>query len=237
VITAVILAGGLGTRLRTVLPVTPKPLAPINGRPFLEYQMDYWVSQGVNSFVLSVGYLHEQIIKHFGCSYKSASIDYVVEEKPLGTGGGLILALDKIKQLESFLLLNGDTYFEVNLAAMKHFSKVKNVDWCFALFNASNVKRYMGLSLDNQSRIIQLDVQNQENCLANGGVYWVRTARLLEKSFSNQFKCGVPASLESDIFKYEMARGSRFYGFQSKGTFIDIGIPEDYAKSFNIFKE
>mgnify|MGYP006438891509 FL=1 len=100
-ITAIILAGGLGTRLKDTVPMVPKPMAPINHRPFLEYLMDYWILQGVTKFILSVGYLKDLIINHFGNKYKGISIEYVVESEQLGTGGGLLLAS---KNLESFLL-------------------------------------------------------------------------------------------------------------------------------------
>ena len=112
---AIILAGGLGTRLRGVVPDLPKPMAPIGGRPFLEYQLDYWINQGVSQFVLSVGYLHGAIVDHFGDRYKGAKLDYVIEKTPLGTGGGFLLAAEKLGKNDPFLLLNGDTYFAVDL--------------------------------------------------------------------------------------------------------------------------
>ncbi|MDQ3186754.1 MAG: NTP transferase domain-containing protein, partial [Pseudomonadota bacterium] len=92
---AVILAGGIGSRLRSIVPDLPKPMAPVSGRPFLEYQLDYWISQGISSFILSVGYRHEAIVDYFGNSYKGAELDYVIERIPLGTGGGLLLAVEK----------------------------------------------------------------------------------------------------------------------------------------------
>ena len=107
--TAIILAGGLGARLNNTVPNLPKPMAPINNRPFLEHQMDYWIGQGINRFILSVGYLKDLIIDHFGDKYKKASIEYAIEHKPLGTGGGLLLAAKNIT--EPFLVLNGDTFF------------------------------------------------------------------------------------------------------------------------------
>lgn len=84
--TAVILAGGLGSRLRTAVENLPKPMAPVAGRPFLEYQLDYWIAQGVSHFLLSVGCCHEAILNHFGSSYRNAGLDYVIEDTPLGTG-------------------------------------------------------------------------------------------------------------------------------------------------------
>ena len=95
-ITAVILAGGLGTRLRSVVPDLPKPMAPVNGRPFLACQMDYWLQQGIQHFVLSVGYRHQSIMDYFGSNYCGSPVEYVVEDTPLGTGGGLLLAVEKL---------------------------------------------------------------------------------------------------------------------------------------------
>ena len=90
--TAIVLAGGLGTRLRTVVPDWPKPMAPVAGKPFLTYLLDYWIGQGIDHFVLSVGYRHEAIIDYFGDSYHGVLIDYVIETEPLGTGGALRMA-------------------------------------------------------------------------------------------------------------------------------------------------
>ena len=234
---ALILAGGLGTRLRSEVPDLPKPLAPIHGRPFLEYQLDYWIEQGVNAFVLSIGYLHEKIIKHFGYSYRNAKLEYVIEETPLGTGGGLILALDKVRNTESFLLLNGDTYFAVDLSYLEKFAKEKNADWSFCLFNTSNTQRYMGVELDEEQRIVRMGVKSPNSfCLANGGVYLVKTAALLQMAFSKKFSVGVRASLEADIFTYELNRGVRMFGYAQKGVFLDIGIPQDYKASFSLFE-
>jgi D-glycero-alpha-D-manno-heptose 1-phosphate guanylyltransferase len=122
VTSAIILAGGLGTRLRSAVPDLPKPMAPIAGRPFLAYQLDYWIRQGVDRFVLSVGYRHESIMAYFGAAYRGIAVDYSVEQTPLGTGGGLLLALERLDGGQRpFLLLNGDTYFEVDLATLSAF--------------------------------------------------------------------------------------------------------------------
>ena len=112
--TAIILAGGLGTRLRGTLPDLPKPMAPVAGRPFLAHQLDHWIAQGVVRFVLSVGYRAVAISNHFGDRYRGVPIDYVVEPAPLGTGGALALAATKLRSNEPALLLNGDTYFDVD---------------------------------------------------------------------------------------------------------------------------
>jgi D-glycero-alpha-D-manno-heptose 1-phosphate guanylyltransferase len=234
---ALILAGGLGTRLRSEVPDLPKPLAPIHGRPFLEYQMDYWIDQGVDTFVLSIGYLYEKVMSHFGRSYRNARIEYVIEQSPLGTGGGLVLALDKVRNTESFLLLNGDTYFAVDFYDLKQFSEQKNADWTFALFKTSDTQRYMGVKLDEDQRIMRTGIKSEDiTCLANGGVYFIKTAAILEAAFLEKFLAGTKASLESDIFTYELSRGARMFGLESDGVFLDIGIPVDYKASFALFE-
>lgn len=229
VTSAIILAGGLGTRLRSAVPDLPKPMAPINGRPFLEYQLDYWIKQGISHFVLSVGYRHELIIDHFGYKYKDAELDYVIEETPLGTGGGLLLAAKKISKDNPFLLLNGDTYFAVDLKTLTEFSLANNADWCFSLFRTNENGRYMGMDISPQGQITSLKSRtDRPDCLANGGVYWVNShASLLSERFSPVDKL----SLEDDIFPAAMAFGQHLLGIEFSDTFIDIGVPNDYHRA------
>lgn len=224
-ISAVILAGGLGTRLRSTVPDLPKPMAPINGRPFLEHQLEYWVNQGVSRFVLSVGYRHEVIIGHFGDEYKGAAIDYVIEKTPLGTGGGLLLAAEKMDKDAPFLILNGDTYFAVNLETLMEFSEANNADWCFCLFRTNEEGRYMGMDISPQGEIISL--KSGTGHLANAGVYWVNPRALLSEIFSP----GDKVSLEDDMFPAAMASGRHLVGIEFLGTFIDIGVPDDYHRA------
>jgi D-glycero-alpha-D-manno-heptose 1-phosphate guanylyltransferase len=228
VTTAIILAGGLGTRLRSAVPDLPKPMAPISGRPFLEHQLDYWIKQGINHFVLSVGYRHEIIVNHFGDNYKGANLEYVIEKTSLGTGGGLLLAAEKISKHEPFLLLNGDTYFAVDLKTLSEFSLANDADWCFSLFHTQEEGRYMGMDVSPQGKIISLksDVASSEQ-LANGGVYWVNPRALLRDRFSPGFKL----SLEDDFFVVAMDSGQRLLGIEVSGIFIDIGVPDDYQRA------
>lgn len=230
-ISAVILAGGLGTRLRSVVPALPKPMAPINGRPFLEYQMHYWIGQGINHFVLSVGYRHQTIIDYFGTQFEGANLDYVIEESPLGTGGGLVLASKKVSQQENFLLLNGDTYFEINLKKFISFSSQTNADWCFALFRTEEVGRYLGMHILPDGQITSLqDNSNPKERLVNGGVYLVNPKALS----SLVLPAGHKMSLEDDIFPAARAFGQRFFGNEFQNTFIDIGVPNDYRRASTI---
>lgn len=222
---AVILAGGLGTRLRSAVPDLPKPMAPISGRPFLEHQLDYWIKQGVSHFVLSVGYRHEVIVDHFGNRYRGAELDYVIEKTPLGTGGGFLLAAEKVGKEEPFLLLNGDTYFAVDLQALIEFSFANDADWCFSLFRTNEEGRYMGMDTSPQGQITSL--KSGTGRLANGGVYWVNPRALLGGKFSP----GAKVSLEDDIFPAAMVSGQSLFGIEFLGTFIDIGVPDDYHRA------
>lgn len=223
---AVILAGGLGTRLREVVPDLPKPMAPIKGRPFLELQMDYWINQGIKRFIISVGYLYEVITTHFGSLYKGIPIEFVIEKTPLGTGGGLLLAASNLN--ESFILLNGDTFFEVDMATLLNFHTKRNSDWTFSLFRTHENKRYMGLNVAQNGSINSL-MNNSDSLeqLSNGGVYFVNSDIL------RQFKADIGGnmSLEDDILPSILDSGGFLYGLECQGNFIDIGIPEDYFRA------
>ncbi len=203
-------------------------MAPIAGRPFLEYQLDYWIRQGISHFVLSVGYRHEAITRHFGDTYKTAAVEYVIEETPLGTGGGLLLAAAKLHGDEPFLLLNGDTYFAVDLKTLANASLAADAEWCFSLFRTSEAGRYMGMEVSPQGQILSLKSgAAQPNRLANGGVYWVNPRALRLEGFSP----GKKISLEDDIFPAAMASGGRLIGIEFAGDFIDIGVPDDYHRA------
>lgn len=226
--TAIILAGGLGTRLRGTVPDVPKPMAPIGGRPFLELQLDYWIAQGVERFVLSVGYRHESITDHFGKSYRGITLDYAIEEVPLGTGGGLLLAAQMLPRGQAFLLLNGDTYFQVELPLLRAFHDEHQADLTVAAFQASESGRYMGMDVAPDGRIVGL--KSSSACpgpLANGGVYWVEANALRAGSWEP----GAKLSFEADILPTACSAGLRLYAHECKGKFIDIGVPHDYLRA------
>lgn len=229
--TAIILAGGLGTRLQQVVSDLPKPMAPIEGRPFLEYLLDYWLTQGITHFILAIGYRHEIIVKHFKDGYKGAKIEFVIEPQPLGTGGGLLLASEKINPKEAFLLLNGDTYFRVDLFKLRQFFQKNDADWAFSLFESSEMDRYMGMEILPEGQITSLQsCKPSMNSLVNGGVYMVRPQALSAINFVPNQKI----SLENDIFPSALTSGQRLFGLKCAGSFIDIGIPADYFKSHTI---
>ena len=223
--TAIILAGGLGTRLRSAVPDLPKPMAPVAGRPFLEHQLDFWIAQGVRHVILSVGYRHEAISGHFGSRWRGATIDYAVETSPRGTGGALLLAAAQLPDDRPALLLNGDTWFDVRLDALAARALKHDAHWCFALFRHDDAARYMGVALARDGRITALRAPAAP--LANGGVYWFRPAALRELAFD----AAQPLSLENDLFPRLVAAGQRFAGLECGGAFIDIGVPADYHRA------
>jgi D-glycero-alpha-D-manno-heptose 1-phosphate guanylyltransferase len=226
--TAIILAGGLGTRLRSVLPDIPKPMAPINRRPFLEYQMEYWIAQGIKEFIISVGYLRDQIIGHFGDDYHGCSVQYSVEEVQLGTGGGVLAAIQYLSSDLPFLLLNGDTFFEVDLFALQAFHRESESEWTFSMFRAAESGRYMEMQVDSDGRLTDVDLTlGVEGALANGGVYLIDPKVLAASGWT----AGDKFSLEADLVPNAFKRGVRFFGFESDGKFIDIGVPGDYVRA------
>ena len=229
--TAIILAGGLGTRLRPVVSDAPKPMALVNGRPFLAYLMDYWIEQGISQFILSVGYLKEVIIEYFGNSYHGADIDYVVEETPLGTGGGVLLAAKNLAPDEYFVLLNGDTFFNVDLSLLSACAKKSDADGCFALFRATEPNRYGRIDCNEVGQITKLNITKAESGdLANGGVYFLRRSALLEE----QAEPGHKVSLEDEIFPAALAAGRKLFGVEFSSAFIDIGVPADYQRASHV---
>jgi D-glycero-alpha-D-manno-heptose 1-phosphate guanylyltransferase len=225
---AIILAGGLGTRLRSAVPELPKPMAPIRGIPFLAYQMQYWIKEGIDRFVLSVGYKYELIEKYFGSQFEGALLEYAIESTPLGTGGGLLRAAKMCNNEPHFLLLNGDTYFEVKLTELQRVASLKNANWVFSVFKSQEADRYMGMNIDVTGKI--LDMQNgtkEIGSLANGGVYWVKVDSLNSISQSNS----LPLSLESDLFPWLLKTKGGMFALEGGGQFIDIGVPQDYIRA------
>jgi len=229
--TAIILAGGMGTRLRSAVPDLPKPMAPIHNRPFLEHQMDYWLAQGISNFIISVGYLRDTIMGHFGDNYKGVPVAYAIEETPLGTGGGFLLATKQLSGDEPFIALNGDTFFEVNLPNFMDFHHKKNSDWTFALTRSNEEGRYMGMGVADDGKITSFKSGSaQVGSLINSGVYLVNPAIL--QPFSGEI--GNKFSLEDDIFARLSENKATIYGLEFTGNFIDIGIPDDYYRADKI---
>jgi len=227
---AIILAGGLGTRLKEAVPDTPKSMALINGRPFLEYQLDYLDRWGLRRVILSVGYGKEKIMDHFGGQYKSLQIAYSVEEEPLGTGGAIISALQHVEGFSVFIF-NGDTYFDVNLQRLDDFRRIKEADICLAMRFEIDPARFGMLEFDNNNRIIRFYEKPDgiEEGYINGGVYIVRKDFLLRFGLPEKF------SFEKD-FLQKYYQTEEIYGMRCFSYFRDIGVPGDYQKAIDEFK-
>ena len=225
--TAIILAGGLGTRLRSVITDIPKPMAPVRGKPFLAYLMDYWIEQGIENFVLSIGYLGDKIQKYFGNQYCNKSIIYSFEQKPLGTGGGLRQALFLLKEHnERAVILNGDTWYVVNLLEMCTSAKLPIT---LALKSMSESDRYSGVAIDSDKRITAFGVDTSKSTLVNGGCYLIEVKIIKEMllRFPEKF------SLEQDFLVPMATLGFVGASIQDQ-EFLDIGVPDDYKTAVNI---
>jgi len=225
---AIVLAGGMGTRLKSVVSDVPKPMAPVQGRPFLEILMAYWRGQGIEHFILSVGYLAHIIQDHFGNSWQGCQISYSIETEPLGTGGGILQASKLIPSDGPFLALNGDTFFAVNLGELSEFHLQNNADITLSAFSSTNTGRYMGIITESSHQIIALNTKTQaKSCLVNGGVY------ALNSSFmkSMEKKQTAPQSWENDCLPQFLKDHKRLFAQTNSSDFIDIGIPEDFAKA------
>jgi D-glycero-alpha-D-manno-heptose 1-phosphate guanylyltransferase len=223
---AIILAGGFGTRLQHVLPDLPKPMAPINNKPFLSYLFDYLLQYDYTHVALSTGYLHEKIENHFHNTYKNLQLSYAHEAEPLGTGGAIAFSLSKCLS-ENVLILNGDTFFKINLFSFYSFHQKNDGLLTIALRQIKDVSRYGSVEIDNQKKIISFKEKEAAtgNGLINGGVYLLNK-KLLQNIPQSKF------SFEKDILE-KFYREQPFYGYLFPDYFIDIGIPEDYEKAQN----
>ena len=215
---AIILAGGLGTRLRGVIGEIPKCMAPVDGKPFLQYQLEWLSRFDIGHVVLSVGYLREQVVDFVQSREWPFAISFAVEKEPLGTGGGIRLAHSKCRGKRVFVL-NGDTFFNVDLNAltftapvtlalkpMRDFERYGAVDWDGDLVNAFREKRHC------------------EEGLINGGIYAIDRSQLDMSLFPKTF------SFEREVLE-PLADYGLVAGVEQDGYFIDIGVPEDYARA------
>jgi len=229
---AIILAGGLGTRIKHLLGDRPKPMAMVAGKPFLEYILEYLSKNNFKKIVLSVGYLGEQIEDHFASSYCRMEIEYCHEQSPLGTGGAISLALENSKLVNNeIFILNGDTFFEFNPAKYTDLMKSKDADIILGLKQIKNPHRYGTVELDADNKIIKfLEKRKIEEGLINCGVY------LIKKEFLNKFKLNNKYSFENDFLELYLDKLNAF-GIIENGYFIDIGVERDFLKAQKDFNQ
>jgi D-glycero-alpha-D-manno-heptose 1-phosphate guanylyltransferase len=224
--TVIVLAGGFGTRLRAVISDIPKPMAPVQGRPFLEFILDGLAAAGCQNIVLSVGYMHEVIQAHFGDCYKSMSVLYSIENTPLGTGGGIKAALDLVNSERvgdgPVTVLNGDTRFAIDMAQLEQFHADRQSLFTLALRRVNDADRYGNVEVDADGKIVAFaEKQAGSSGVINGGIY------VVERDVFERYAVPEAFSIERDFLE-RYASDGMFYGMPFDAPFIDIGLPEDY---------
>jgi D-glycero-alpha-D-manno-heptose 1-phosphate guanylyltransferase len=220
---AIVLAGGLGTRLRSVVPDLPKPMAPVAGRPFMSWVLDRLVDAGVARAVLAVGYRHQDIRHYFGDDYRGMALHYSVEHTPLGTGGAIRLAADLVTALPVFVL-NGDTFLELDYAAMVAAHRQSSARLSMAVCSVPDVGRYGALVLEGDTVCGFLEKGGNGAGNINAGVY------LLSADILQQIPAHTVFSFEQQLLVPRVAE-LRPLAFHTSGRFVDIGIPEDFARA------
>ena len=220
---AVILAGGLGTRLREVVGDLPKAMAPVNGKPFLHYVLRLLSGQNFDRVILATGYKNDYISNYFGNAFGRMSLRYSVEREPMGTGGAMLLA-SSLADNDYFFVINGDTLFDVDMDGFQRSFLSENADLSVALKPMKNFDRYGSVSVDGQ-RIVSFNEKKYcREGLISGGVY------ILRKEWLKLNAPGEKFSFEKNMME-RLTRTSLISAFISDSYFIDIGIPEDYSRA------
>jgi len=222
----VLLAGGMGTRLHSVVSDLPKPMAPVNNKPFLEYIFQWIAKYPVSSVILSVGYKSEAISNYFGDYFQNIPLKYVKDAKPLGTGGAIVYAL-KAAADSDVIIINADTYFPVDINELVNFHKLKEAKLTVALKTMKAFDRYGTVELIGDTISRFNEKQFCEEGLINGGIY------VVNKDFVNSMSLPEVFSFEKEILEKQADSGA-LKGLVFTEPFIDIGIPEDYYRASEI---
>ena len=218
------MAGGLGTRLRSVVNDLPKCMAPVNGRPFLAYVVDHLKKEGIIKFIFSLGYKHEGIVEFVTKEYGKSGIDFSIEEEPLGTGGAIKLACKESSE-KNILVVNGDTLFKVKFNQLNSSHDKSSADCTLSLKPMQNFDRYGVVELNKDNSIKDFkEKQYYENGLINGGIYALNVPNFLKEELPDKF------SFEKDYLE-KFVNQRRFFGVIQDEYFIDIGIPDDYGRA------
>lgn len=227
-VTAAILAGGLGKRLRSVVADRPKVLAKIRGKPFLAYLLDQLVAAGIRDVVLCTGYLADQIRAIFGASYGSLRVTYSEESAPLGTGGALRLALPLFKS-NPVLVMNGDSYCDANLESFWVWHRRRRANAALLLTKVSDTQRYGRVQAGADGAVTHFEEKGSGKGPGwiNAGIY------LLPRDLLLEIPANRTVSLEREVFPVWVRHG--LYGFQTTARFLDIGTPGDFAKAEGFF--
>jgi D-glycero-alpha-D-manno-heptose 1-phosphate guanylyltransferase len=220
---AIILAGGLGTRISSVLSDRPKVMLDVGGRPFLEILLDRMARKGVARAILATGHLRQFIEEHFGDRWGNLEICYSEEDRPLGTGGAVWKALT-MASLDDVFVFNGDTFFDVDLSGLHEFHQSIGADITLALKPMHNFERYGTVDLRDARISGFREKKKTDEGLINGGVY------LMNRRLAGRFDFPERFSLETDFLE-KMADDIVIGGYIHDGYFLDIGVPEDYARA------
>jgi D-glycero-alpha-D-manno-heptose 1-phosphate guanylyltransferase len=227
-ICAILLVGGMGKRLRSVLPATPKPLAPVGKKSFLHLVVGQLRSQCVHRLVMCTGYLADQINDEFGDGHElGLTIDYSKESCPLGTAGAVKLAERCLSAAPDFLVMNGDSFLELDFRELVRFHREHRALISIAVRKVGNAARYGTVQVEAGDRVSGFTEKTGTNApgLVNAGVY------VFNRDVLQHIPDG-PASLERDVFPRLLGHG--VYALERHGMFIDIGTPEDYARAQDI---
>lgn len=221
---AIILAGGFGTRLRSVVADVPKPMAPVAGKPFLAWQLDYLIAAGVRRFILSVGYRAEVIEACFGDRYRDAEVCYAREDEPLGTGGAIRLALGMAKA-ERVFVLNGDSLCSLDLAALRSKTAGRPDAIGMCIKHVPDAGRYGAVSVDAATGVVLAFAEKAGSAPGwiNAGVYD------LPRTLMDDLQLAAPFSFEKEVL--QKAQPGNLMAQAAGDFFIDIGIPEDYTRA------
>lgn len=217
---AIVLAGGFGTRLRQVVPDLPKPMAPIAGRPFLEILLGSLARKGFTRVVLSLGFMAEKIIAHFGNDYLGMDLVYEVESQPLGTGGAIRAALARCVADHVFVF-NGDTYLDLEVEDLEGLWQSAHRP-VIVVREVPDTARFGRVEMCDGRVNAFIEKGKSGPGLINAGCY------VLPKHALDSFLLGQPFSLETEYFVKYLQR-IQFDGFVTHGRFIDIGVPNEYA--------
>ncbi len=228
-VTAAILAGGLGTRLRSRIADRPKVLAPVHGRPYLAYLLEQLAGAGVGTVVLLTGYLGDQVRSTFGDRYAGLRLVYSCEPSPRGTAGALRLALPSLPS-STILLLNGDSYCAVSLLDFWTVHSKRAADFSLVLSSVKNCSRYGRVQMDPEGRVLRFEEKSEARGPGwiNAGIY------LINRALIQEVPADAPVSLERDMFPLWMTQKNCF-GFPTQGRFLDIGTPESYSQAEAFF--
>lgn len=232
----VILAGGLGTRLRRAFRAGPKVLAPVAGSPFLDYLLNWVRFAGFSEVVLCVGYKREQIQKRYRSGEDwGLQLSYSLENQPLGTAGAIKLAQNRIRS-KHFVVLNGDSFVDVDFDALLQFHKRRRALGTITLTKAPSADRYGHVQVNRIGRILAFAEKNSSSSSTDRQPRWINAGvYVFRREVLELIPSGEKVSLERDVF--QKINSLPFYGFPVPGYFIDIGIPDDYEKAQTQFRK